>query len=127
MDLCSVTAATTYTDKDKTFTGTVTPILSALVRYGFNDTDRGIIIYSTKVGQYVYGPIMDSEGTVIKKGDLLIKLLSQYHEDQVEMAKANLKQAEANLVLATQNHKRALQLGNKDGAISKQMYWELYI
>ena len=121
--LYAAKATPTYTDKDKTFTGTVTPILSGLVRYGFNDTDRGIITYSTRVGQFVYGPIIDSEGKTIKKGDLLIRLYSPYHKSEVEMAKANLKQAHAELVFATQNHKRALQLGDKDGAISKQQYW----
>jgi hypothetical protein len=118
--------APVYTDKDKTFTGTVTPVLSALVRYGFNDTDRGIVVYSTRVGQFVYGPVTDSKGKVIKKGDLLIKLDSPYHKQEVQTAKANLKEAQANLTYAEQNHKRALQLGDKDGAISKAQYW-LYI
>jgi len=113
---------TAYTEKDNTFTGTVTPILSALVRYGFNDTDRGIITYSTRPGQFVYGPILDSKGKVIKKGDMLIRLKSNYHKQEVETAIANINEAKANLVYTTKNYKRAIQLGRNTNVISKQNY-----
>ena len=111
-----------YSVEDKAFTGTVTPILSSLVRYGFNDLDRGIITYSTVPGQFVYGPILDSKGNVIKKGDLLIKLESNYHRQGVKAAEANVRLAEAELVFCTKNFKRAIQLGKKTNVISKQEY-----
>ncbi len=105
-----------------TYTGTVAPILSALVRYGFNDTDRGIVTYSPRPGQIIYGPILDSKGNEIKKGDLLIQLKSNYHEEEVNAAKADVKLAEAQLAFATKNYKRAIQLGRNTNVISQQTY-----
>ena len=128
LNVCGLYAATkapVYTEKDNTFTGTVTPILSALVRYGYNDTDRGIITYSTRPGQFVYGPIFDSKGKVIKKGDLLIRLKSDYHMQEVGAAIANVDQAKAQLTYTSKNYKRAIQLGKNTNVISKQNY-DLY-
>ena len=105
-----------------TYTGSVSTILSGLVRYGFNDTDRGIVTYSPRLGEIIYGPIYDSKGNIVKKGDLLIQLKSNYHEEEVNAAQAKLKLAEANLTLATKNYKRAVQLGRDSNVISKQMY-----
>jgi hypothetical protein len=115
------TPSPAYTEKDKTFTGTVTPILSALVRYGYNDTDRGIVTYTTLPGQFVYGPILDAKGNVIKKGDLLITLASSYHKEQLDAAKAQLKQAEAQMDYATINNNRATQLLKTPGVIAQKV------
>ena len=122
-------AATLEPAKNKnsnSFTGKVTPILSALVRYGFNDLDRGIVTYSTRPGQFVYGPTLDSTGKIITKGSLLIKLSSNYHKQEVEAAAANIKLAKADMVLSTINYKRAIQLGEKTKVISMQDY-DLYV
>ena len=124
--LYAAAKAPVYTKKDNTFTGTVTPILSALVRYGFNDTDRGIVTYSTRPGQFVFGPVLDSTGKVIKKGDLLVRLKSNYHKQEVDAAVANIDLAKSQMTYTTKNYKRAIQLGKNTNVISKQNY-DLFI
>ena len=53
------------------------------------------VIYTLPVGSFVKGPVLSSDGAIIKKGDIVGKVDSRYHENELKLAKAEVKSTKA--------------------------------
>ncbi len=98
----------------KTYDGKATPLTSTTVKYGSNDGFRGIITYVARPGTILRGPVFDLQNHVVKKGEPLMKMRTNYWRGVVKGKLAVLKSAEANLKNARDVYNRFKQLISKD-------------
>jgi hypothetical protein len=77
--------------KSKTYDGVASPISTVTINMGFNDMDRGFVTFTPMPGTFFRGPIFDTNGKIIRQGDLLIALDKSYRIADVNNAKANIE------------------------------------
>ena len=106
-----------------TFQGTAKPFITASLKYGFNDAYRGIVQWTALPGQIVKGPIYDKKGEVVRPGDVLIQLDTEYRASMVKTKQDAIKIAEANLNWTKANFERYKTL-SKTRAASLQKFQE---
>lgn len=92
--------------KKQTFAGVATPIITTTLKCGFNDAYRGIITYVARPGQIVQGPLYNDHGKIVKAGDLIIQMKTNYRERCVSEKQANLKSVEAKVAYTEAQYKR---------------------
>ena len=104
----------------KSFKGTIVPLSTVKIYGGFDNEYKGIITYTPLPGTLFKGPILDLNGKIIKHGDVLFRMETEYRDAQVEQAKAAIDKDGAALDSA-----KALYLSSKklhehnSGAISE--------
>jgi hypothetical protein len=94
----------------KTFKGMVVPLITSTIKYGFNDSYRGIIVHTAAEGTIFQGPTFNEKGEEVKPGDVLIKLNKGYRKAAVKAQKALVLEAEANMNLQKSNFMRSRKL-----------------
>ena len=104
-----------------TYQGIATPIISATIKFGYNDAFRGIIDYVARPGEILRGAIYDKDGKIVEPADILIHMETDYRESAVAGKKAVLKSTEANLKIAAANYERYAKLIKTD-ATSIQIF-----
>ena len=80
-----------------TYKGTAKPFITATLKYGYNDSYRGIVQWTALPGAIVKGPIYDKAGKIVRPGDVLIQLDTAYRKSIVKTKEDAIKIAEANL------------------------------
>ena len=94
--------------KSKTYEGVASPISTVTINMGFNDMDRGFVTYTPMTGTFFRGPIFDTNGKIVKQGDLLIALDKSYRIADVNNAKATIEKD-----LALLSEKKEIYLRDK--------------
>jgi multidrug efflux pump subunit AcrA (membrane-fusion protein) len=105
----------------KIYDGKATSILTTTINAGTDFNFYGDIEYVARKGQIITPEITDSEGNIIKKGTLLLKLSTIYWTGLVDMARDNLNASEEILKTAKENFIRYKTL-SKTEAVSIKMY-----
>lgn len=83
-----------------TFEGTVTPAVTMDIKYGldgFSLKYRGFIDYVMPAGTFFRGPVYDAKNKVVKKGDIIAAIGTDYVELQYQSDIASLDSAKAAL------------------------------
>lgn len=80
------TSLLSATDNSKKMTvdGTVTPMVTMSIGYGVDQMFKGFIDYVMPAGTFFTGPVYDSNGKLLKKGDVLATINPDYFELQHE-------------------------------------------
>ena len=81
----------------RTFTGTVVYVAGGQIQFGFNDSHRGWIDYSARPGFLFRGPVKDTNGNIIRQGDMLMHITDTYRVALVAQNIAAVRGAEVNL------------------------------
>jgi multidrug efflux system membrane fusion protein len=98
-----------------------TPVLGEVTDYQ-DFTGRMDALKTVEIRPRVSGYITEApfvEGDIVKEGDLLFQIDPRPYEAEVHQAKANLKLAEADLVLQTKRAARAIEVV-RSGAVSPE-------
>jgi len=103
------------------FAGEARPIITTTIKFGYNDTFRGIITYVARPGAILRGAVYDIDNNVVEQGDILIQMETDYRQSMVDYKRAALKSAQANLKNAKDNYARYEKLIKTD-ATSMQQY-----
>ena len=112
-----------YFSVPRVYKGTATPFSVLTINMGFNDEFRGIVEWTLQSGTFFNGPVFDINGKIIKKGDLLIKMKTEYRAANVANAIAGVEYAKVVLDDVTETLSRYKRLMGTN-AISKATFQE---
>lgn len=106
---------------EKVFKGEAVPTITSIIKYGFNDSHRGILDYAARPGSFFKAAEYDAKGNVIKSGDILLHMNPTFRESTYQKASAELEASIANCENAEQIYKRNENL-IKSHSVSEVIY-----
>ena len=94
----------------KIYKGIVKPITVAQVFYSFDENVPGIIVATAATGAVIHGPILSTDGSIIKEGGLLCKFSDSRRKNIVKERKYLEEISKANLECAKKDYNRYIYL-----------------
>ncbi|MCP4177955.1 MAG: hypothetical protein GY756_09330 [bacterium] len=95
------------------------PGLQSDIRFGV-DGFNGLVTWIIPAGSFVKGPIYNSKGEVIRKGDVLIKADSRFYENDVKVKEAEVEAAKADINYTKVNSERYKKLAMVNSVSQKE-------
>lgn len=96
------------------YDGVATPVVSTTIRSGYNGAFRGVISHVARPGAILRGAVLDMENRVVEPGDILVRMKTDYWQNQLKEKLANLKSAEATLKNTQASYVRYKALSGKN-------------
>ena len=106
-----------------TYDGEIISLSTVKIYGGFDNEYKGIVTFTPLPGTLFKGPILDFDGNIIEKGDILFKMKTEYRDAQMEQALAVIEKDQAALDSAEALYASSKKLyDHKSGAISEIDY-----
>ena len=120
--LTTINSLTAAENKTQELKGKIVESVQPTVRTGLSlgDDFWGVATWVIEPGTFVQGPIIDTKGNTIRKGDVLIECDPRFYEYQLDAAKGDVLSAKGTLKDAKLNYERCKKLVATSKVISER-------